>query len=247
MISRFAVFGLCIILSCVRLAEAGPLHDAAKAGDVDQIKHLLAGGADINQSTGLATALYYAIQENHSDAAVFLIERGADVNAASIGGTPLHAASAEGLTTVVDLLLAHGADANARSKTLTPLHLAAQNGHIDVVRLLLDHGADLDAVAMFDQPPLHFAVMNGHTDIAALLLQRGTKAPPVQPIMKLLASADPARGKTLAQPCGSCHTTDRESKTFYGPPLWGIVGRPKASFGDYRYSTALKAVGGSWT
>src|SRR5262245_48708395 len=142
MLSRLTFQFLYLFLSGICIANAGPLQDAAREGDVEQIKQLLAQGADINQSTGTATALYYAIQEDHSDAAVLLIDRGADVNAPSIWGTPLHAGAAEGLTEVVRLLLEHGADPNARTNLQTPLHLAAKNGHIEVVRLLLDYGAD---------------------------------------------------------------------------------------------------------
>src|SRR6185437_5884078 len=101
------------------------------------------------------------------------------------------------------------------------------------VRLLLDHGADVNAMAGFDAPALHFAIMNGHTDVAKLLVERGTKAPPVEEITRLLASSDPARGKTVAQPCTACHTMDREAKTLYGPPLWDIVNRPKANLKGY--------------
>jgi len=230
------------------LAIAGSLQDAARAGDIEQIKRFLSQGANINQSSGVGTPLYYAIQEDHPEAAIFLIENGANVNQASVWGTPLHAAAAEGFASVAELLLEHGADPNARkSGNQTPLHVAAISGHIEVVRILLDHGADINAVAMFNQPALHFAIVNGHPDIANLLRERGTKAPPVADITPLLVSADPANGKIVAQKCAACHSMDREGETKEGPPLWNIVGRRKASFGDYRYTDALKSVGGYWT
>jgi cytochrome c len=178
MFSRLSLVLLWLFLGSTQFANAGPLQDAAKAGDVEQIKQLLAQGADINQSTGLATALYYAIQEDHTEAAILLIERGADVNAPSMWGTPLHAGAAEGLTEVVRLLLEHGADPNARINLETPLHLAAKNGHIEVVRLLLDHGADVNAVAGFDAPALHSAIMNGHTKTFAVIRCIGIRANP---------------------------------------------------------------------
>src|SRR5690242_704285 len=70
MLSRITFPFLCLFLSDIYFAHAGPLQDAARAGDVEQIKQLLAQGADINESTGVATALYYAIQEDHAEAAV---------------------------------------------------------------------------------------------------------------------------------------------------------------------------------
>lgn len=247
MISKPAIVIICIVLCAPNLAQAGPLHEAAKAGDIAQIELLLAQGADINESTGLATPLYYAINGQHAEAAQLLIEHGADVNAKSTWGRPLHAAAVKGMTEIVNLLLARGADPNALWKQLTPLHLAARNGRIDVVRALLDHGADINATTNLDEPALHLAIANGHTDVADLLVERGIKAPPVEDIDALLASADPVRGFEVALPCRGCHSVDREMKANAGPPLWGIVDRPKASFGGYTYSPALKALTGTWT
>ncbi|MEZ5830171.1 MAG: ankyrin repeat domain-containing protein [Dongiaceae bacterium] len=228
-------------------ASAGPLHDAAKAGDLAQIEVQLAAGADINESTGLATPLYYAIKEKHPDAAALLIERGADVNKQAAWGAPLHIAASEGMTATAMLLLDHGADIDARWKHLTPLLIAARNGKIEVVRLLLDRGADINATTNLDEPAVHLARLNGHADVADLLVARGTKAPPVEPIDALLATADSARGEELAAPCKSCHTVDRAAKGFAGPPLWNIVGRPKASIAAFKYSPALLSAGGTWT
>ncbi len=42
-------------------ATAGPLGNAAKAGDIAEIERLLDEGADVNER-GLATPLFYAIQ-----------------------------------------------------------------------------------------------------------------------------------------------------------------------------------------
>jgi cytochrome c len=247
MASKLAIAFTCVALGVAGPASAGPLHDAAKAGDLAQIELLLAQGADINQSTGLATPLYYAINGGHVEAAELLIERGADVNAPSIWGAPLHAAASQGLIPVVSLLLKRGADVNVRWKELTPLHIAARNGRLEIVRILLDHGADINATTRMDEPALHLALLNGHPEVAGLLVERGTRAPPVEKIDTLLSSADAARGEKIALPCRGCHSVDREAKTVDGPTLWGIVGRPKASISGYKYSTALKAQTGAWT
>jgi cytochrome c len=249
MVCRHAIaIGIaCIMFAGTGAVRAGPLHDAAKAGDLAQIEALLAAGADINASTGLATPLLYAIKEKHADAAALLIERGADVNKQATWGAPLHVAASEGMTATATLLLEHSADPNARWKQLTPLHIAARNGKSDVVRVLLDHGVDINAVTNLDQPAIHLARLNNHPDVADLLVARGTKAPPVEPIDALIASADAKRGEDRALPCKSCHTVDRASKGFAGPPLWNVVGRPKASVATFKYSPALMAAGGTWT
>ena len=236
----------CLLLFSTGIAQAGPLQDAAKAGDIAQIEALLAQGADVNQGV-LATPLIYAIQEGHADAAKLLIERGADVNKQATLGAPLHVAASEGMADMVVLLLDHGADPNEQWKQLTPLHVAAQNGKIDAVRVLLDHGADINAVTNLNEPAIHLAVLNGHSDVADLLLERGTKAPPVEDVNALIATADPARGEQLVLACRNCHSVDRAQNTRNGPALWGVVGRRKASFGEYNYSPAMKEQTGSWT
>lgn len=234
----------CSVTSSV--VRAGPLHDAAKEGDLDKIEKLLAQGANVNEA-GLATALHYAIRGGHVRAVELLISRGADVNAASTWGTPLHLAASAGLADITGLLLDHGADTNARRNTQTPLHVAATTGQTEVVRVLLDHGADVNALTELDEPALHLAIIQGHTETADLLKERGTRAPPAEEIKQLLASADPARGETVALQCRNCHAIDQSGKIIQGPPLWEIVGRPKASFGKFNYSPALKAIGGEWT
>lgn len=247
MICRLTLAVLILALCAPVLAHAGPLHDAAMAGDIAQIELLLSQGADVNEKSGSPPPLYFAINTEHVEAAELLIARGADVNARSTFGAPLHAAAARGLTSIVNLLLEHGADTEVRAQGLTPLHLAARNGRIEVVQSLLDHGADINAVTKLDEPALHLALAFGHADVANLLLERGTKAPPVEPIEPLLASADPARGDKLALPCKGCHSTERAANKKNALPLWGIVGRPKASVEGFKYSAALVALTGEWS
>ena len=76
----------------------------------------------------------------------------------------------------------------------------------------------------------------------------GPAAPAEQePIGKLLASADPARGETAARKCAACHTFGKGEPNKVGPNLWGIVGRQRASAPNFNYSAAMKAKGGNWT
>ena len=92
--ARLSICLACFVVffGSVSSAVAGPLGNAAKAGDIAEIERLLNEGADVNES-GLATPLFYAIQYNHTDAARLLIERGADVDKASTWGTPIHEAA----------------------------------------------------------------------------------------------------------------------------------------------------------
>ena len=72
-------------------------------------------------------------------------------------------------------------------------------------------------------------------------------AAPAEPLPVLLAKADPSKGQTDAKPCTTCHTFDKGGPAKVGPPLYGVVGRPKASVAGFTYSDALKAKGGDWT
>jgi len=63
--------------------------------------------------------------------------------------------------------------------------------------------------------------------------------PPVEPVLPLLASADPAAGEAVAKKCAACHSFDQGGPNKLGPALWGVVGRPKASHEGFNYSDAL--------
>lgn len=68
------------------------------------------------------------------------------------------------------------------------------------------------------------------------------------PVLSLLAGADPGRGKTLAKVCAACHTFDKGGRNGVGPNLWGVVDRPKESIAGFAYSGVLgKAGGKNWT
>lgn len=247
MTGRLLALTICALLSVGNMAAADALRDAAKAGDVTQIKLLLSRGADINGGAGLAPPLFYAIQNRHEPAALALIKLGADVKASSVWGTPLHTAAAVDMPLAVTWLLGCGADPNARWNELTPLHIAAKKGHLRVAAILLEYGADTNALTLYEEPPLHLALLHGHEDVAELLRARGDDPPPAEDVDDLLPAGDPKRGKRLALACEKCHTTDQVQKTACeGGSLWNIVGRAKAS-GDGRFSPALQAAGGAWT
>ncbi len=73
------------------------------------------------------------------------------------------------------------------------------------------------------------------------------KPQPEEPIAKLLASADPDRGKADTRVCSGCHNFEKAGPNLIGPNLWGVVDRPRASEAGYDYSAAMKAKGGIWT
>lgn len=74
-----------------------------------------------------------------------------------------------------------------------------------------------------------------------------TQGAKVETVDDLLAKADPARGKELAQVCGACHSFERIGGAKFGPNLYGVVGRPKHAFPGFAYSGGMKGQTGSWT
>src|SRR6202034_1484452 len=108
------------------------------------------------------TALIWAAQENHAEAAAILIAHGADVNART---NPLERAKdrfgLEGVLTI----LPHG--------NWTPLMYAARQGSLEAARTLVDRGATLNLTDPDGSTALLLAIINGHYDTAALLAEKG--------------------------------------------------------------------------
>lgn len=72
-------------------------------------------------------------------------------------------------------------------------------------------------------------------------------APPATPIEDRLTAADVKRGEADTKPCQACHNLTKGAPAKVGPPLYGLVDRPKASIAGFDYSDAIKSKGGKWT
>ncbi len=77
--------------------------------------------------------------------------------------------------------------------------------------------------------------------------EKADAAAPAEPLPKLLASADVAKGQADTKVCQACHNFEKGAGAKVGPPLYGIVGRAKGSVAGFEYSDGLKAKGGNWT
>jgi uncharacterized protein len=148
---------------------ASPLLFAARVGDVESARLLIAAGADVNdaQPDGLS-ALVLAAHSGHGRLGALLLEHGADPNAAGSGYTALHAAVLRSDLNLVNALVAHGADPNVTITKGTPMRrdttdwnlpatligatpylLAAKFLEPEILRALAASGADRGA-AMAD-------------------------------------------------------------------------------------------------
>jgi ankyrin repeat protein len=148
-----------------------PLHRAAVDGDIEQVRSLIAKGADVNAKSGWKNLLplHVAARYGHKDISEVLIHNGADVDAETRRRvTPLFYAAFYGHKDVAELLIDKGADVNAKSRMdgATPLYWAAAGGHKGLMDRLLAKGADANAA-------LFCAAHVGHSDATTLLLAKG--------------------------------------------------------------------------
>jgi ankyrin repeat protein len=157
-----------------------PLLFAARNGDIESAKLLIAAGANVDDAAPSgASPLVIAAHSGQSALAAVLLEHGADPNAAGAGYTALHAAILRGDLELLNKLLSHGADPNRRllkatsmrrlsddwafSDTLissTPLSLAARFSDPTMMRALAARGAD-PLVAMSDGTTVLMAAIQG--------------------------------------------------------------------------------------
>jgi ankyrin repeat protein len=147
---------------------------AAREGDIESARKLIAAGADVNQTTEYGwTPLLTAVNNRNYQLAKLLVESGADVNLANKGGwTPLYLATdnrnIEGgdypvpkadmdHLELITLLLEKGADPNARVKDNTLTRT------IFTMQWFYENGAT----------PFIRAAQSSDTELMALLLKYG--------------------------------------------------------------------------
>jgi cytohesin len=157
---------------------AKSLHQAAKDGDLEQVKKLIAQGADVNAMNNQGrTPLHLAAFHGHREVAALLVARGADVNTSMRDDpwTPLLDAACTGRTQVVKLLLQHEAKVDAGdSHGYTPLLYAIWSADEESVRTLISAGADVNKrPSKDDSLPLFYAVWHGHAGIVKAIMDAG--------------------------------------------------------------------------
>jgi len=154
------------------------LFEAVKKADVEQVKLLIAEGADVDAKQGDIeitekvdyTPLCYAVYSRDINLVKLLVEAGADVNAG--GWPPLCWCVSENDTNTViaEYLIDHGANVNA-PKDWGPLqHTVKNSNSIEMARLLIARGADINSEIY---PVLNIATNQERIDLCELLIQRG--------------------------------------------------------------------------
>jgi len=173
---------LFLYLTAYRL-QAGEIHDAAAAGDLNKVRSLLEVDStlleskDIDGNTPLIIACWGPPANiPQAEVANYLIDKGANINARNTsGGSPLFFARKN--YDLTQHLIAMGADVNVRAYGgLTPLHQTVYSGNLIVARLLIDHGADLN-IRSIQGTALHKLINMERPDeeMAKLLIESGAK------------------------------------------------------------------------
>ncbi len=166
-----------VILCKFLMASDEPIVEAAKSGDLQTLKTILAkdpsklNAIDENKYT----ALHWACMRAHWDVAEFLIEKGADLNVVGgDGGTQINWAVHHDNVEIIKLMVEKGAKLNRRNQWgMTELHTAIWRGCIHVVEYLLDHGSNPMIKTNEGWTAMHYAYRSGHDNIIEMLKERG--------------------------------------------------------------------------
>ncbi len=130
------------------------LMQAVMSNNLDEVKQLIANGADVNEKTPI-------------------------VGSGNDGQTPLLVACFNGFTDIVTELLNAGANPKIVDYLLkaTPLHKAAYAGHPDPLQILLDQGqVEVNAQGPYNgYTALHDSVWHGHKEAMEVLLESGVR------------------------------------------------------------------------
>ena len=152
-----------------------PVANAAEQNNVQIVRQLLQGGADVNaaQSDGL-TALHWAAINNNLEMTEILLYAGGSFRSTTrVGGyTPLHLASQKGNFEIMGAMLKAGADPNQFTSTgVTSMHFAAAVDAPEAIHVLVGYGGDVDVLDNFaNRTPLMFAAVgNANNSLQALI------------------------------------------------------------------------------
>lgn len=147
------------------------LLEAARAGQDDEVRILMANGAPFTTDWLGTSPLHLAAQYGHYSTTEVLLRAGVSRDARTkVDRTPLHMAASEGHANIVEVLLKHGADINAKDMLkMTALHWATEHNHQEVVELLIKYGADVHSQSKFCKTAFDISVDNGNEDLAEIL------------------------------------------------------------------------------
>jgi ankyrin repeat protein len=156
-----------------------PLILAIRDGNLENVKALIAEGADVNLCDWYGrTPLFHALSKRIVDMMMidFLVSRGADVNLhPTNSNTPLQESiRKKGMPGMSEFLINHGADVDVPpGSKIVPLNEAISSKNNDLIKLLLEKGVDVNVHDNRSRTLLGLAVKSGRLELAEVLLAKG--------------------------------------------------------------------------
>lgn len=148
------------------------LYQAVLFQDMDQIKSLIAAGADTNYIENGRPILGWAAQNGNVEVVKMLIAGKADVNLADkgIGHTPLMRAIDTQQTEIVKALIAGKANPNAKTPDgESCLTMAVKSRKPEIVRTIVEAGANVKEVSADGDSPALAAAQDGSTEAMEII------------------------------------------------------------------------------
>jgi hypothetical protein len=156
-----------------------PLTIAVANEEIDEIRNLIADGADVNaKEENKTTALFVAVESGNTAIVELLLNSGAKVNARDENKqTPLMQLDEDADHQLAELLIINGAKINLTDKEgNTALILATDNDvRIEVLKALIDAGADVNLTNNEGQSALMNAANQEKIESVRMLLNAGAK------------------------------------------------------------------------
>ena len=174
-----AVGFVCASVISAATVAAGPIHEAARAGDVARVQLLLGadpGLVDTVDNFG-ETPLFIAANHNQLEVARLLIGQHADVNQTGV----MYVAAVCGNVDMVKLLLKAGGNPNGRAKhtggtALSAVFASGNRGpkYLEIAQFLIDAGADVKLRDERGRSALDIAAENGSLPGVEFLTSHGS-------------------------------------------------------------------------
>ena len=154
------------------------IHEAAKEGNISELRRLLSEDGDsmkLEDKCGYLP-LHVAVQHGQQKAAKVLLQQGADEYAQTANAfrTALHIAAATDNMFFLDLLDKSRSKMAVKARDMygyTPLHVAVRAENQQAAMTLLKKDADMEAKSRKGETALHYAVRKGNRSIVNFLLQ----------------------------------------------------------------------------
>eukprot|EP01087_Luapelamoeba_hula_P016302 TRINITY_DN500_c1_g2_i1.p1 TRINITY_DN500_c1_g2~~TRINITY_DN500_c1_g2_i1.p1 ORF type:complete len:416 (-),score=38.82 TRINITY_DN500_c1_g2_i1:110-1357(-) len=169
-----------ILAFLARKTPTGLLCNAAKNGDLAQVKQLLAQGVSIEQDDQNGkTALHWAVERKDVKMAALLIDMGANIGAKNQRGqTPVHYAGYQGSLEILKLMIAkEGPEIinwhNDDNEMV--FNYACNWGHLEMVEYMIQFDVNILNLDVRGSTPFHHACSSFNIPLISLLLEKYPK------------------------------------------------------------------------